>query len=166
MVSGGFNVVDFMSLPAIERSVVRLIMRHVNVTYPQLCEAVATLPIEKRIDQSRLNSALAHLIRTRWLIQQVDEQRVIYRVNTLGRPGSQNQDLWDSLDLENMPQPKSMPAPVAPINRGTKRVLPNKIWDSLIEPSDQNEAPVAAKPARRTNLFDKLIDDDDQKSSD
>lgn len=164
MVSGGFNVVDFMSLPSIERSVVRLIMRHVTVTYPQLREAVAALPVEQQIDQSRLNNALAHLIRTRWLIQQVDQQRVVYRVNTLGRSSSQNQDLWDRLDLENMPQPKSMPAPTAPINRGTKRGLPNKIWDSLIEPSESDKTSVAPKPARRTNLFDKLIEDDDQKS--
>ena len=159
MVSG-FNVVDFMNLPAIERSVVRLIMRRVTVTYPQLCEAVAALPADQQIDQSRLNSALAHLIRTRWLIQQVDEQRVVYRVNTLGRPGSQNQDLWDSLDLENMPQPKTIPAPITPINRGTKRVLPTKIWDSLIEPSEQPQPPVAAKSARRSGLFSKLMDDD------
>ena len=105
--ASGFNVVDFMDLPPVERCIVRLILRETTMTYPELLDAVTTLPAEQQMDQPTFDSALDHLTLSEWLIRQSDDQQTTYRVNTLWKTASQNQGLLEDLDLEKLDEPNA-----------------------------------------------------------
>src|SRR5450432_3432680 len=131
--ASGFNVIDFMDLPAVERCIVRLLLRTVTLTYPELREAVATLPADQTMDQAKLDATLDHLTLTHWLIRQVDSQQTLYSVNSIRRSSGQNQGVWDILEPESIDHPAS-----SQLNLGTeatsstprsKRALPSKIWE-------------------------------------
>src|SRR5690606_8730216 len=106
-----------------------------------------------------------------WLIRQSSSQHTSYRVNTLGKPASTNQDFWDELALEDMPEPKSVDLRADPENAallarsGGKRTLPKAIWGCVCD-SDTPETP-AVKPAKRdSGLLDLLISGDDDPTDD
>ncbi|MEP7294301.1 MAG: hypothetical protein ABI835_21105, partial [Chloroflexota bacterium] len=61
--TNGFSMVEFMDLPSFERCLVRLLLRKVTMTDGQLRDAVASLPLEQRMDDSRLSATLDHLTR-------------------------------------------------------------------------------------------------------
>ncbi len=158
----GFNLVDFMDLPSIERCVVRLVLRQAPISYPQLRSAVS----EQKLDDSKLNAALDHLMGIHWLIRQTRDQQVFYRVNSGEKSGSQNPEFWETLELDTIPQPASFSLQADPENnalfvqRGGKRKLPQQIWDCICDvPASTTEAKPATSNKRRTGLFDALIDD-------
>jgi hypothetical protein len=162
MVSG-FNVVDFMDLPPVERCLVRLILRETTMTYPELQQTVTTLPPDQQMDQTSFDSALNHLTFSQWLIRQTQEQQVTYRVNTLQKNATQNPGLLEGLDLEKMDEPRSpqlnletADQTLAP--KRSRRGLPTHIWDCLTESSA--DEPVSQAPKRHANLFDKFVDGD------
>lgn len=166
--TSGFNVVDFMDLPAVERCIVRLVLREVTMTYPELQEAVTTLPPDQQMDQNSFESALDHLTVSQWLIRQPQEQQIAYRVNTLQKSASQNQGLLEGLDLENLDEPRSLQlnfetADYTLSTKRGKRNLPTHIWDCLTEPAA--DEPVSEAPKRRTSLFDKFVDDDNESNN-
>ncbi len=159
----GFNVIDFMDLPSIERCIVRLVLRQAPISFPQLRDAVS----EQKLDDSKLNAALDHLTDIHWLVRLMRDQQVFYRVSPGEKSGSQNPQFWDTLELEAMPQSllldlQADPENCAlPVERNGKRRLPQQIWDCICDPE-----PSAAEPrrdtsstARRTGLFDALIDE-------
>ncbi|MFN8447893.1 MAG: hypothetical protein U0521_04720 [Anaerolineae bacterium] len=76
----GFNIVDFMDLPAFERCVVRLLLREAELTYAELVEAVGTLPEDQQMDQDRLDAALEYLSGSQWLVGEGEGQKRRYRV--------------------------------------------------------------------------------------
>jgi hypothetical protein len=171
--SGGFNVVDFMDLPPLERGIVRLVLRDIAINHGRLSQIVTR---ERNIDQASLNDALDHLTLMQWLICQGNGQNKFYRVNTRQKIGSANaQCIWDDLDLDGIKIPGTpqismsgadAPLPVADTTltakSGGKRHLPQQIWDRLDtsakDTANESSAP-AAKPTRRASLFDKLGDD-------
>jgi hypothetical protein len=169
--SGGFNVVDFMDLPPLERGIVRLVLRDITISHARLSQVVTR---ERNLDQASLNEALDHLTLIQWLICQGNGQNKFYRVNTrqkLGNAGTLC--IWDDLDFDGITVPGtpqiSMGGEDASLTAadttltaksGGKRHLPQQIWDRL--DTSANDAPKespAAKPARRPSLFDKLGDD-------
>ena len=171
--SGGFNVVDFMDLPPLERGIVRLVLRDITMSHALLSQIVAS---ERKVDQASVNAALDHLTLMRWLICQGSGQHKFYRVNTRQKIGGASaQCIWDDLDLDGIgmtgtPQIDMTPSDGVPLNAsdtftaksGGKRHLPSQIWDRLSDSSDNKpaESPMPpAKPIRRASLFDKLGDD-------
>jgi len=160
--ASGFNVVDFMDLPPVERCIVRLVLRETKMTYLELADAVTTLPDDQQMDRPTFDSALSHLTFNEWLVSQNHGLQTIYRVNTLWKTPTQSQGLLDGLELDalNTPQlrlnldgsDRSLSA-----NRG-KRVLPNHIWDCLTEPV--TEEPVNDAPKRRSSVFDQFMNDE------
>ncbi len=161
--ASGFNVVDFMDLPPVERCIVRLILREKTITYFELASAVATLPDDQQMDRHTFDSALSHLTFNNWLVSQSYGLQTLYRVNTMQKSPAQRQGLLDSLDLEQLDVQQSLQLDLEsadhPItsNHG-KRLLPNHIWDCLTDP--ETSEPVNEAPKRRPSLFDKFIDDD------
>ncbi len=159
----GFNVIDFMDLPPAERCIVRLALRQAPISYPQLRDAVS----EQKLDDGKLNAALDHLTDIHWLVRQVRDQQVFYRVSPGEKTGSQNSNFWDTLELETIPQPLSLnlqadPDNCAlPVERSGKRRLPQQIWDCICDPEPSTPEPQrdASSTTRRTGLFDALIDD-------
>ncbi len=162
--ASGFNVVDFMDLPGFERCIVRLVLRETAMTYPQLQEAITTLPPEQKMDQAHLDKALEHLTRSQWLLRQELGQQPSYRVNTSQR-GSRNRGLLDNLELESLDQSRSYKVDLEPaeqtlsVRRGGKRVLPAHIWDCLTDQAPEERSDHT--PKRRTGMLNKLMDDDD-----
>ncbi len=160
--ASGFNVVDFMDLPPVERCIVRLVLRESMMTYLELVDAVATLPADHQMDRQTFDSALNHLTFNDWLLSQRHGPQTVYRVNTLQKTPTQRQGLLDNLDLEPFETPElrltlENTDQVAPTNRG-KRVLPAHIWDCLT--GSNTKEPVNEPPERRASLFDMFIDDD------
>ncbi len=173
--SGGFNVVDFMDLPPIERGIIRLVLRDITISHTRLSEIVAS---ERKVDQPSLEAALDHLTLMQWLICQGSGRQKFYRVNTRQKiGGSVSQCIWDDLDLDGLNVPKTLPLSLGGTDTtltaaepdmltaksGGKRHLPRQIWDRLSDSSSEettNESPIpAARTARRTSLFDKLSDE-------
>lgn len=160
--STGFNVIDFMDLPSTERCIVRLALRQTPISYPQLRDAIS----KQTLDDSKLDAALDHLTDTHWLVRQNRDQQTYYRVNPTEKTGSQNPDFWERLDLEAIPQPLAIKLQAdpdncaLPIERTGKRRLPQQIWDCLCDPEPTPEPKRSSSSnARRTGLFDALIDD-------
>jgi hypothetical protein len=172
MASGGFNVVDFMDLPPLERGIVRLVLRDITLSHTRLLQVVTH---ERNIDAASVEDALDHLTLMQWLICQGSGQNKFYRVNTRQKIGSTNaQCIWDDLDLDGIKMPgtpqismggadTAVAAPESALTAksGGKRHLPQQIWDRL--DSSAKDAPndsstQAAKPVR-SSLFDKLGDD-------
>ena len=161
--ASGFNVIDFMDLSPVERCIVRLVLRETSMTYPELQDAIKTLPSDQQMDQATFNSALDHLTLSEWLISQAQNQQITYRVNTLQKMTNQGSGLLEGLDIEGGNKPGSFQLDLQTSSRPLtstrgKRVLPTHIWDCLTEPSSD---PVSEPPKRRASLFDKLIEDDD-----
>ena len=160
--ASGFSVVDFMDLPAVERCIVRLILRETTMSYSELLDMVTTLPDDQEMDQSTFDSALNHLTRSDWLICQTYGQQTTYRVNTLWKTTGQKQGLLDGIDLETLEAPSlrlnlETSDLALSANRG-KRVLPSHIWDCLTKPV--TDEPVSEAPKRRSSIFDRFVDDE------
>ncbi len=146
--ASGFNVVDFMDLQPLERCVVRLILREVTMSYPQLCEAITTLPADQQVDQLKLDSVLDHLTQNNWLVREYEHNLLSYRVNT----GDQSRQT--GLDLSELSRADDS------LNlKRSKRNLPNHVWDCLTTDTPA-ETPAPPKPTRRASLFDKFVDDE------
>lgn len=132
----GFNVVDFMNLQPVERRIMRMVLREISVSYPQLRDAITTSEL---IDEPKLMATLDQLTQNQWLRQQYNGQHVHYRVNSLQRTSSQNENFWNALELDSLNQAWSPQLQVQPkrnnsmLRSGGKRQLPDCIWDCLSE---------------------------------
>ena len=146
----GFNMVDFMDLPGFERCVVRLILRETELTYPQLVEAITTLPEEQQMECDRLDEALDHLTGSQWLVPEGDGQQRRYRV-AMHRRSSQNPGMWDNLELESVDRHRSYHVDLEPADRmlsvksGGKRTLPVHVWECLTDPAPEERTDTSAK---------------------
>jgi hypothetical protein len=129
----GFNVVDFMSLPPVERQIMRTILREISMTYSQLRDAIPT----DIIDEGKLTTTLAHLTQNHWLSQQTNGQQTHYRVSSLQRTSSKNDTFWSDLELDSIDHTWSLQLQptknVFSVRSGGKRQLPQHIWDCLAE---------------------------------
>ena len=132
--TGGFNLVDLMNLPTFERSIMRLALRKVTMTYPQLREVA----IERHMNQEKLDEALAHLLKIHWLIRQVNNQQVVYRVNVISKKTAVRQESGDNPDRNQ----QGTETDFLTMQRGGKRLLPAQIWDPWL---------TQRKPMRRSH---------------
>lgn len=130
----GFNVVDFMSLQPVERRIMRMVLREISMTYPQLRDAITTTEM---IDEVKLAATLDDLTRNQWLSQHTNDHQIHYRVSSLQRTSSQNDTFWNALELDSIDrawtlqlQPQTRKNTMTP-RSGGKRQLPDCIWDCL-----------------------------------
>lgn len=134
----GFNVVDFMNLQPVERRIMRMVLREISVSYPQLRDAITTSEV---IDEPKLMATLDQLTENQWLRQHYNGQHIHYRVSSLQRTSSQNENFWNALELDSLNQAWSPQLQVQPkrnnpmLRSGGKRQLPDCIWDCLSEDS-------------------------------
>ena len=129
----GFNVVDFMSLPPVERQIMRAVLREISMTYSQLRDAIPT----DIIDEGKLTATLDHLTQNHWLSQHMNGQQTHYRVSSLQRTSSHNDTFWNNLELDSIDQVWSLQLQprknILSVRSGGKRQLPQRIWDRLTE---------------------------------
>ena len=116
---GGITALDIADLPATLRKIMRLMLREMQLGYPQLLEAIAALPEEQRLAAKDLDEALEALTTQGWLIRIGQGEKAIYKVNLRRKAGSKlASGVWNSLDEK------------------LKRALPD---DSTSDPSTSKE---------------------------
>jgi len=105
---GGITALDLADLPPALRKIMRLMLRQIQMNYPQLCEAMEKVPEDERLSQSDLDEALKTLSQQAWLIQIGEGDRAIYKVNLRRKAGSTiASGIWQSLDAKLKDNPKS-----------------------------------------------------------
>ncbi len=81
------STLDLMSLPSSVRRVINLMLRKVEITYPELCKTVAELPEDKRLSRAELDEILAALCQVGWLDQEQSGDVITYKVSLNPKPG-------------------------------------------------------------------------------
>ena len=98
---GGITILDLADLPPALRKIMKLLLRQVQMNYPQLHEAVENFPEGERLSRIQLDTALKKLAEQAWIIQIGEGERAIYKVNLRRRAGSNLSDnLWQNLDAK------------------------------------------------------------------
>jgi hypothetical protein len=105
---GGITALDLADLPPALRKIMRLMLRNIQMNYPQLCDAVEQMPDHERMPRAALDEALESLAQQAWLIQIGKGERAIYKVNLRRKTGSTLAGgIWDNLEakLKDNPDP-------------------------------------------------------------
>lgn len=99
--SGGITVLDLADLPPALRKIMKLMLRELQLNYPQLCQAMDEMPEDERLTYAELNEALRKLSEQAWLIQIGKGERAIYKVNLRRKTGSAlGESIWQNLDAK------------------------------------------------------------------
>jgi len=112
---GGITALDLADLSPTLRKIMRLMLRELQLSYPQLTEAIAALPEEQRLSQKDLDEALDTLTAQSWLTRIGQGEKAIYKVNLRRKAGSKlASGVWNSLDEKlkrNFPGDSTTDAP-------------------------------------------------------
>jgi hypothetical protein len=104
---GGITALDLANLPPALRKIMRLMLRELELSYPQLTEAIASFPDAERLPISELNEALEVLTRQAWLIRIGQGEKAIYKVNLRRKAGSALAGgIWNTLDSKLKDKPE------------------------------------------------------------
>ncbi len=96
---GGITALDLADLPPALRKIMRLMLRELELNYPQLKEAIASLPDAERLPMNEVDEALDVLTRQAWLIRIGAGEKAIYKVNLRRKAGSTvASGIWNTLD--------------------------------------------------------------------
>ena len=96
---GGITPLDLAGLPPALRKIMRLMLRELQLSYPQLTEAVDSLPDAERLLRKDLDEALNVLTNQSWLIRIGQGEKAIYKVNLRRKAGSTvASGIWNTLD--------------------------------------------------------------------
>ena len=95
---GGITALDLVDLPPPLRNIMRLMLRRLKMTYPDLCEAVDAMPEKQRMSRKELDNALNTLTTQFWLIRMGEGEKATYKVNLRQKAGSKlKSNIWASL---------------------------------------------------------------------
>lgn len=98
---GGITVLDLADLPPALRKIMKLMLRQLQMRYPQLSAAMDQLPDDERLTRDNLDKALEKLVAQAWLIQIGKGERAIYKVNLRRKAGSKlGESIWQNLDAK------------------------------------------------------------------
>jgi hypothetical protein len=108
---GGLSALDLAELPAVQRKIMRLMLRQVEMTYAELCRAAEAMPEAERLSRAELDEGLETLNGRHWLNRIEGPEHVSYKVNfrrkasrTLAKAnlrrtgGARAHDIWDALE--------------------------------------------------------------------
>lgn len=96
---GGISPLDLAALPPKLRKIMRLMLREVEMTHPQLKEATAKMPEADRLTDAELVEALDSLTKQSWLIKLGQDDLVTYKVNLKRKgPSSLASGIWATLE--------------------------------------------------------------------
>jgi len=116
--SGGIKASYLLELPPEQRRIMRLLLRHAEMTAADLRKALDALPEDEQLTSDQMDKAIQILIEQTWLIRLEANEIVSYKANFQRKVESA---------LEKSPPRRRSASPVA---RG--------IWDAL-EAKDKNE---------------------------
>ena len=95
---GGITALDLVDLSPSLRDIMRLMLRRLKMTYPELCAAVDAMPEKRRLSHQTLDSALNTLTHQFWLVRMGEGQQATYKVNLRRKSGSNlKSNIWASL---------------------------------------------------------------------
>lgn len=98
---GGITVLDLADLPPALRKIMKLMLRQLQMRYPQMSAAMDQLPEDERLTRDNLDKALEKLVEQAWLIQIGEGERAIYKVNLRRKAGSKlGESIWQNLDAK------------------------------------------------------------------
>lgn len=103
---GGISPLDLADLPPELRKIMRFMLREVELSYSEICEAVGEMD-DLKMKQKQLDEALQTLTRQGWLILRGEGERMRYQVNLRHKPGSKLA-IWGLLD-DKIHTPQSAP---------------------------------------------------------
>lgn len=96
---GGITALDLADLSPSLRKIMRLMLRRLQLSYPQLCAAMEEMPEAERLPRGDLNKALDTLYEQAWLVRLGQGEKAIYKVNLRPKSGSTlASGIWNSLD--------------------------------------------------------------------
>ena len=96
---GGITALDLADLSPSLRKIMRLMLRRLQLSYPQLCAAMEEMPEAERMPRGDLNKALDTLYEQAWLVRLGQGEKAIYKVNLRPNSGSTlASGIWNSLD--------------------------------------------------------------------
>jgi hypothetical protein len=97
--SSGISPLDLANLPQIQRQLMRILLRELEMNLPSLMDAVGELPEDKRPDQAGVEEALKALALEGWVIRLGEGGMVTYRANLRRKaPSTLAQSIWSTLD--------------------------------------------------------------------
>ena len=104
---GGITALDLADLPPALRRIMRLMLRELQLGYPEITKAVASFPDSERVAPKDLDDALDVLTRQAWLIRLGEGQKAIYKVNLRRKAGSNlASGVWNTLDAKLKDKPE------------------------------------------------------------
>ena len=96
---GGITALDLADLPPALRKIMRLMLRQLQMNYPQLVEAMDAVPEADRLSPADLEHSLETLTEQAWLTRLGEGNKAIYKVNLRAKSGSTlASGIWSSLD--------------------------------------------------------------------
>jgi hypothetical protein len=105
---GGITALDLADLPPALRKIMRLMLRQIQMNYPELCEVMEKMPEEQRLSRSDLDEALKTLSQQAWLLQVGEGDKAVYKVNLRRKAGSTlASGIWSELDAKLKDKPDS-----------------------------------------------------------
>jgi hypothetical protein len=106
----GISPLDLAKLSPPLRKIMRMMLREVEMSYPELLAATQAMPEVDRLTAAELDQSLNQLSNDGWLIRLGIEDLITYKVNLRRKSGSSlAQGIWSALDskLEKKPpEPK------------------------------------------------------------
>ena len=98
---GGITALDLADLPPALRKIMRLMLRQLEMTYPQLVETMSNMPADEKLSQEQLDEALETLSKQFWLMRFGEGSRATYKVNLRRKAGSTlSSNIWANLDAK------------------------------------------------------------------
>jgi hypothetical protein len=89
------------------RKIMKLMLRQLQMSHLQLCEAMEKLPEGERMTRANLDEALEKLVEQAWLIQIGEGEHAIYKVNLRRKAGSKlGESIWQNLDTKLKDKPE------------------------------------------------------------
>lgn len=95
---GGITALDLVDLSPSLRSIMRLMLRRLKMTYPEVCAAVDKMPEKQRMSHDEIKKALNTLTKQFWLIRLGEGDSATYKVNLRAKAGSSlKNNIWASI---------------------------------------------------------------------
>lgn len=111
--SDGLSPIEIAQLPPLQRQLMRMLLRELEMTDPALREALAGLPEGKRPTEDELNQALKEMVMDGWLIKLGEGDIVTYKANLRRKqPSTLAKSIWSALG-SRIEEGKAVPPPAA-----------------------------------------------------
>lgn len=95
---GGISPLELAELPPQLKKVMRLLIREMELSYPDLCQAINEMRSADKMSQADLDESLEVLTRQNWLKRDYERGIPLYRVNLRRKAGSAlPPGIWTSL---------------------------------------------------------------------